>query len=88
MAYNVANCAHNKVCTTCPSRVDCDMRKLFYNEEEYLRLRTRASARGFSAARIRGFSEAECNALAKETAAVMDHRRIEELRIHPQYSET
>ena len=88
MAYNVADCAHNKVCTNCPSRIGCDMRELFYDEAKYLATRSFAFTRALSAARSRGFSDSECDKLAEESVAVMDHRRTEELRIYPQYSET
>lgn len=88
MAYNVADCANNKVCTKCPSRIGCDMRKIFYDAAQYQTHRNYAFVRGVGSARSRGFSEAECNALAENSVAVMDHRREEELKLHPQYSET
>lgn len=88
MAYNIADCAHNKVCTRCPSRIDCDMRQTFYNEEKYSERRNYAYFRAESSARARGFDESECERLANETVAMMDHRRAEEFKLHPQYSET
>lgn len=88
MPYDVGTCAHNKVCTNCPSRIDCDMRKLFYCEKEYLEIKNRVFSRGYSFAQARGFTESESWALAKESIATMDRRRTEELKLHPQYSET
>lgn len=88
MAYDVADCAHNKVCTNCPSRIGCEVRKLFYNEEAYLRTRNYSYVRGRAAARVRGFSDSECEKLAEDSMVVMDHRRAEEMKLHPQYSET
>lgn len=88
MAYNVADCAHNKVCTACPSRIGCDMRKIFYCEDRYLKIRNGAFSRGYSAAQARGFSHSQSETFAQETIDVMDHRRAEELRLYPQYSET
>lgn len=88
MAYSVVNCAHNQVCTHCPSRIDCDMRKIFYNEDEYFKRMDYAHTRAESSARARGFSESDCTRLANECTAMMDHKRTEELKLYPQYSRT
>ncbi len=88
MAYNVADCAHNKVCTNCPSRVGCDVRKLFYDAEAYEKSRTLSYHRAHGAARARHFSDDDCDSLAEESVAVMDFRRTEELKLHPTYSVT
>ena len=79
-------CFQHKYCTDCPIRVECDVRPLFYSEEEYNAYKKETLALSTAIAERMGFPKALFPSGFNAGMQMMDKRRKRELELHPTYS--